>query len=384
MKKLKIITIVGARPQFIKAAAISRAIRKLYPEKIDEVIVHSGQHYDDNMSRVFFEEMSIPEPKFNLEVGSGTHGFQTAEIIRFTEQVMIDEKPDIVLVYGDTNTTLAGALAASKLHIPIAHIEAGLRSFNKSMPEEINRVVTDHLSTLLFSPTETGIKNLAGEGFDTDALPLYSIDHPGIFHCGDVMYDNALFFSKLAESKSTILSDLKLNAKDFILCTVHRDSNTDSSDRLSAIMESLDQISREKKIDLILPLHPRTIKMLPVMLSDDLKDRLDANPYLRMSGPVTYFDMLLLEKNCRMIITDSGGVQKESYFFRKPCMVLRNESEWKELIDLGTATIVDADPEKINEAFLRYYKRPPENFPPIFGEGNAAEFILNELVKFLP
>jgi len=384
MKKLKIITIVGARPQFIKAAAISRAIRKLYPEKIDEVIVHSGQHYDDNMSRVFFEEMSIPEPKFNLEVGSGTHGFQTAEIIRFTEQVMIDEKPDIVLVYGDTNTTLAGALAASKLHIPIAHIEAGLRSFNKSMPEEINRVVTDHLSTLLFSPTETGIKNLAGEGFDTDALPLYSIDHPGIFHCGDVMYDNALSFSRLAESKSTILSDLKLNAKDFILCTVHRDSNTDSSDRLSAIMESLDQISREKKIDLILPLHPRTIKMLPVMLSDDLKDRLDANPYLRMSGPVTYFDMLLLEKNCRMIITDSGGVQKESYFFRKPCMVLRNESEWKELIDLGTATIVDADPEKINEAFLRYYKRPPENFPPIFGEGNAAEFILNELVKFLP
>jgi len=384
MKKLKIITIVGARPQFIKAAAISRAIRKLYSEKIDEVIIHSGQHYDDNMSRVFFEEMSIPEPKFNLEVGSGTHGFQTAEIIRFTEQVMIDEKPDIVLVYGDTNTTLAGALAVSKLHIRVAHIEAGLRSFNKSMPEEINRVVTDHLSTLLFSPTETGIKNLAGEGFDTDALPPYSIDHPGIFHCGDVMYDNALFFSKLAESKSTILSDLKLNEKDFILCTVHRDSNTDSSDRLSAIMESLDQISREKKIDLILPLHPRTIKMLPVMLSDDLKDHLDANPYLRMSGPVTYFDMLLLEKNCRMIITDSGGVQKESYFFRKPCMVLRSESEWKELIDLGTATIVDADPEKINEAFLRYYKRPPENFPPIFGKGNAAEFILNELVKFLP
>jgi UDP-GlcNAc3NAcA epimerase len=191
MNKLKIITIVGARPQFIKAAAISRVISKLYTEQIEEVIVHSGQHYDDNMSRVFFEEMAIPEPKFNLEVGSGTHGYQVAEIIRFTEQVLLEEKPDIVLVYGDTNTTLAGALAASKMHIPVAHIEAGLRSFNKSMPEEINRVVCDHLSTWLFSPTETGIKNLAREGFEPESAPPYTIDHPGIYHCGDVMYDNA-------------------------------------------------------------------------------------------------------------------------------------------------------------------------------------------------
>jgi UDP-GlcNAc3NAcA epimerase len=296
----------------------------------------------------------------------------------------MDEKPDMVLVYGDTNTTLAGAIAASKMHIPVAHIEAGLRSFNKSMPEEINRIVCDHLSTLLFSPTGTGIKNLAGEGFDPDARPPYTIDHPAIYHCGDVMYDNALFYSRLGESKSNILNDLKLQGKDFILCTIHRDSNTDSASRLSAIMGSLDKISREHEIDFILPLHPRTIKMLPLMLADDLKDRLDANPFLRMTGPVTYFDMLLLENRCRMIITDSGGVQKESYFFGKPCLVLRSESEWKELIELGTAAIVDADPEKIKEAFLRYYKSPPKNFPPIFGDGHAAEFILNELVKFLP
>lgn len=384
MKKLKIVTIVGARPQFIKAAAISRAIQKFYPETIEEIIVHSGQHYDDNMSRVFFEEMSIPEPKYNLEVGSGTHGYQTAEIIRFTEKVLEDEKPGMVLVYGDTNTTLGGALAASKMHIPVAHIEAGLRSFNKSMPEEINRIVTDHVSTLLFSPTVTGIKNLAAEGFDTGALPPYSIDHPGIFHCGDVMYDNALFYSKLAESKSKILDDLKLHGKGFVLCTIHRDSNTDSSERLSAIMASLDQLSRDKNIEFILPLHPRTFKMLPVMIADDLKDRLDANPYLRMTGPVTYFDMLLLEKNCRMIITDSGGVQKESYFFRKPCLVLRSESEWKELMELGTAAIVDADPALIKQAFQSYYNQPPKQFPGIFGDGHAAEFILNELMNFLP
>jgi UDP-GlcNAc3NAcA epimerase len=384
MNKLKIITIVGARPQFIKAAAISRVMRNLYPERVEELIVHSGQHYDDNMSSVFFEEMAIPEPKFNLEVGSGTHGYQSAEIIRFTEQVLLEEKPDIVLVYGDTNTTLAGALAASKLHIPVAHIEAGLRSFNKSMPEEINRVVCDHLSTWLFSPTGTGMKNLAREGFDHDALPPYTIDHPGIFHCGDVMYDNALYFSKSAEEKSNILSDLNPEGKDFILCTIHRNNNTDSAERLNAIMGSLDEISRDQEIDFILPLHPRTTKMMPVMLTDKLRSSIRANPFLKMTGPVTYFDMLLLENRCRMIITDSGGVQKESYFFRKPCLVLRSESEWKELIDLKTAAIVDADPAMIFESFLRYYNEPPKDFPPIFGDGHAAEFILNELVKFLP
>jgi UDP-GlcNAc3NAcA epimerase len=383
MKKLKIITIVGARPQFIKAAAISRAIRKNYAEKVEEVIVHSGQHYDDNMSQVFFREMEIPEPKFNLEAGSGTHGSQTGRIIELTEKVLLEEKPDLVLVYGDTNTTLAGALAASKLHIPVAHVEAGLRSFNKSMPEEINRVVCDHLSTFLFSPTKTGYNNLLREGFNPKSNPPFTIDNPGIYHCGDVMYDNALYFSRSAEEKSDILEKLALKGKEFILCTIHRDNNTDSRERLNAIMNSLDKISRERKIDFVLPLHPRTVKMMPLLLSENISKSIEVNPYLKLTGPVTYLEMLLLENHCRMIITDSGGVQKESYFFRKPCLVLRSESEWKELVELGTAMITDADPDLINKAFDRYYLRPPVDFPPIFGDGRASEFILNELVKFL-
>jgi len=384
MNKLKIITIVGARPQFIKAAAVSRAVRKFYPERIHELIIHSGQHYDDNMSRIFFEELEIPEPGFNLEVGSGSHAYQTGEIIRRTEQILIDEKPDMVLVFGDTNTTLAGALAAAKMRIPVAHIEAGLRSFNKSMPEEINRIVSDHISTFLFSPTLTGIKNLTGEGFDPEARPPYSIDHPGIYHCGDVMFDNALYFKQIAEKRSTILGDLGLKEKDFILCTIHRDNNTDSAARLNAVMDTLNEISREKQVIFILPLHPRTTKMLPVMLESKLQECIAANPLFRITGPVSYFDMLVLESHCRLIITDSGGVQKESYFFRKPCLVLRPESEWQELLELGTAAIVDADPHLIREAFDRFQNQPPDQFPPIFGDGKAAEFILDELVKFLP
>jgi UDP-GlcNAc3NAcA epimerase len=384
MNKFKIVTIVGARPQFIKAAAISRAAGKYFAEKIQEVIIHSGQHYDDNMSRIFFEELEIPEPDYNLEVGSGSHGYQTAEMIRRTEQILLEEKPDVVLVYGDTNTTLAGALAASKLRIPVAHIEAGLRSFNKSMPEEINRVLCDHVSTFLFAPTPTGFKNLVQEGFNPDARPPYSIDNPVIYQCGDVMYDNSLYFHLLAEKRSLILDNLKLREKDFILCTIHRDNNTDSAGRLNAIMGSLDEISRSEKISFILPLHPRTSKMLPILLEDKLHNSILSNPFLQFSGPVTYFDMLMLESHCRMIITDSGGVQKEAYFFRKPCLVLRPESEWKELVELGSAAIVDADTQLIREAFYNYQKQPAFEFPAIFGDGRTAEFILDELVKFLP
>lgn len=383
MNKFKIITIVGARPQFIKAAAISRAAGKYHAERIQEVIIHSGQHYDDNMSRIFFEELEIPEPDYNLEVGSGSHGYQTAEIIRRTEQILVEEKPDVVLVYGDTNTTLAGALAASKLRIPVAHIEAGLRSFNKSMPEEINRVLCDHVSTFLFTPTPTGFKNLVLEGFDPKAKQPYSIDNPVIYNCGDVMYDNSLYFHLLAEKRSLILDNLKLREKDFILCTIHRDNNTDSAGRLNAIMGSLDEISRSEKISFILPLHPRTSKMLPILLEDELHNSILSNPFLQFSGPVTYFDMLMLESHCRMIITDSGGVQKEAYFFRKPCLILRPESEWKELVELGAAAIVDADAQLIREAFYSYQKQPAFEFPAIFGDGRTAEFVLDELVKFL-
>lgn len=383
MHKSKIITIIGARPQFIKAAAISRAIKNHYPDRIQEVIIHTGQHYDDNMSRVFFEELEIPEPEYNLEVGSGSHAYQTGEIIQRTEQILIKEKPQLVLVYGDTNTTLAGALAASKLHIPVAHIEAGLRSFNKSMPEEINRIGCDHVSTLLFSPTKTGLDNLVREGFDPGTLPPYHIDKPGIYHCGDVMFDNVLYFSHIAEKKSHIIETLCLEGKDFILCTLHRPQNTDNASRLNKIMNTLNGISRENQALFILPLHPRTAKMLPQLLEAKLLESIENNPFFNITAPMAYFDMLMLENRCQMMITDSGGVQKESYFFRKPCLVLRPESEWKEIIELGTAVIVDDDTEMIRDTFYRFQKEPPQNFPPVFGDGKAAEFILHEFVKFL-
>ncbi|MBW6460245.1 MAG: UDP-N-acetylglucosamine 2-epimerase (non-hydrolyzing) [Bacteroidales bacterium] len=376
---MKIVTIAGARPQFIKAAAISRAIRKHFSGRIEEIIVHSGQHYDDNMSRVFFEELEIPHPSHNLEVGSGAHGHQTGEIMKRTEQVLLTEKPDAVIVYGDTNTTLAGAVAAAKLLIPVVHIEAGLRSFNKSMPEEINRILCDHVSTLLFSPTRTGFQNLVREGFDPAAKPPYTSDNPGIYHCGDVMYDNALYYAEKAGRSSKILSNLSLENKKFILCTIHRDSNTDRTDRLNAIFNTLDEIARQHSIDVIIPLHPRTQKMLPADLNQDLLNRIHSNPFLRLTEPVSYFDMLVLESRCTMIITDSGGVQKESYFFKKPCLVLRSESEWKELTELGTTRIVDADKSLIINTYKEFIKNPPADFPPIFGDGHASEFIVGEI-----
>jgi UDP-GlcNAc3NAcA epimerase len=376
---MKIVTIAGARPQFIKAAAISRAVRMHFSDRIEEKIVHSGQHYDDNMSKVFFEELEIPVPSYNLEVGSGTHGFQTGEIIQKAERILISEKPDAVVVYGDTNTTLAGAIAASKLHIPVVHIEAGLRSFNKSMPEEINRILCDHVSTLLFSPTLTGFQNLVREGFDPSAKPPFSADHPGIFHCGDVMYDNALYYAEKAGISSKVLSSLDLENKEFILCTIHRDSNTDHADRLNAIFDALDEITRQHRIDMIMPMHPRTKKMLPLIINSDLIRRIHSNPFLKLTEPVAYFDMLALESRCAMIITDSGGVQKESYFFKKPCLVLRSESEWKELTELGTARIVDADKPLIINAYKEFLKNPPADFPPIFGDGHASEFIVGEI-----
>lgn len=383
MRKLKIITIVGARPQFIKAAALSRAVRNVYNDCIHDLIIHTGQHYDDNMSQVFFNEMEIPPPAYNLNIGSGSHGYQTGEMITGIEKILSKENPDVVLVYGDTNTTLAGALAASKMHIPVAHVEAGLRSFNKSMPEEINRVVCDHVSTLLFSPTQTGISNLQREGFDVSSKPPFSADNPAVFHCGDVMYDNALYFTQNSVNQSTILPRLDIEDKEFILCTIHRDNNTDSPQRLNEIFSSLNDLSRESQVIFILPLHPRTTKMLSANLKEEVRFDIAANTFFRIVEPVSYFDMLMLESRCRMVVTDSGGVQKESYFFRKPSLVLRPETEWKELPESGTSSLVDADRNLIRSYFTKYFNAPPSGFPPLFGDGKSAEFILGELVKFL-
>jgi len=377
----RIITIIGARPQIIKAAALSRAIKNHFSYQIEEIIVHTGQHYDVNMSAVFFKELGIPKPDYNLNVGSGKHGEQTAKMIQGIEEILIEQKPDALVVYGDTNSTLAGAIAASKIHIPIVHIEAGLRSYNKSMPEEINRIMCDHVSTLLFSPTQAGYQNLINEGFkDIDEGP-YSMDRPKIYHCGDVMYDNSLYFSKLAKEKSTVLQDHELIAGSFILGTIHRDHNTDNPVRLTAIFEALLEMARTTQI--VLPLHPRTKKMMKTVLSKVLNEKVEKNNNLKLIPPVSFLDMVLLEDSSKMIITDSGGVQKESYFFRKPCLILRPQTEWVEIVEAGTARICDANKDMILENYQFYVSNPPQQFHPIFGNGNAAVFICEEILKNL-
>ena len=366
---MKIVTIIGARPQIIKAAALSRAIKEHYAERIHEVIVHTGQHYDDNMSQVFFDELGIPRPDYNLHVGSASHGVQTAKMIEGIEQILLDEKPDAIVLYGDTNSTLAGAVAASKIHVPVIHIEAGLRSFNKAMPEEINRIVCDHCATLLFSPTKAGFDNLQHEGFPVDNVSPYSIDNPKVYHCGDIMYDNSLHFSSIADQKVNLLKQLGLDGKPYVLATLHRDSNTDQSERLNAILDAFSELSKE--ITIVLPMHPRTRKHASGFHADKVI----------ITEPVSFLEMIQLEKHAKLVLTDSGGVQKESYFFQKPCVILRSETEWVEIVETGAATLADADTDKILEASRRYLMQPPANFPAIFGDGHAAEFMLEKIIE---
>jgi UDP-GlcNAc3NAcA epimerase len=371
----KIMTIIGARPQIIKAAAISRALDKLYANEIEELIVHTGQHYDENMSAVFFEELGIPKPFAQLSIGSSSHGNQTGTMMRDLEHLMIKHAPDAVIVYGDTNSTLAGSLAASKIGIPVVHIEAGLRSFNKSMPEEINRIMTDHVSTLLFSPTKQGITNLQREGFSLELNGKATIDHPKTYHCGDIMHDNSLHFSKMAEQQSTLLAELGCKGKSFILATVHRNTNTDDPLRLQAIFRGLLTIAQTHQLDIILPLHPRTRKYLEQTADHAFLEQLSVAPGIHLIDPVGFLDMIALEQQASLVVTDSGGVQKEAYFFRKPCIVLREETEWVELIETGAAVLTGADETKLVEAANRFIQHPPEVFPEIFGDGTASEFI---------
>ncbi len=374
-----IITIIGARPQIIKAAALSRAIKNSYSHCIRETIVHTGQHYDQNMSQIFFDEMGVPEPDFNLEVGSESHGKQTAAMIEKIEDLLVVKKPDYVVLYGDTNSTLAGAIAASKIHIPIVHIEAGLRSFNKSMPEEINRIVCDHTSTLLFTPTRTGLNNLIREGFNVHAKPPFTSDNPGIFHCGDIMYDNSLYFADIAEKKSQVLKMNQLEKGRFILATIHRDNNTDNPERLNSIFRSLYEIASSHEIDIVLPLHPRTAKMIKKNLGRDLLNAISRNAHLKLIPPASFFDTLVLEKYCSMVITDSGGVQKEAYFFKKPVIIIRRQTEWVEIVENGTGRIADADQENILQAFEYFRVKDDLLFPPVFGDGKAAQFICEKI-----
>jgi UDP-GlcNAc3NAcA epimerase len=381
MTKIKLLNIVGARPQIIKSSAISRAIRTSFGDKISEIVVHTGQHYDREMSDVFFDELEIQQPDYNLGVGSAGHGKQTSLMITGIEDVIVSEKPDCIILYGDTNSTLAGAVAASKLHFPVIHIEAGLRSFNKRMPEEINRIVSDHCSTLLFAPTHAAFKNLMAEGFRPENSPPYTIDNPKIYFTGDIMYDNSLFFAGLAEKKkSTFLDDTGLERDKFILVTIHRDLNTDDTRRLQLILQSLKDLSEKHDITMLMPLHPRTINTLRSKLPDFFSEISSASR-IKIVPPVSFLEMILLEKNCRLIVTDSGGVQKESHFFRKPCIVLRKETEWIELVNNGTAKLVDADTQRLSEEFQYFLNRDQElDYPAFYGNGRTAEFILREIL----
>ena len=367
----KLLTIIGARPQIIKAAAISRAIERfnevtnegvseLKGERIEEHILHTGQHYDVNMSEVFFRELGIPEPEYNLHVGSASHGVQTAKMIIGIENVLMEHSFGGVILYGDTNSTLAGAIAASKLQIPVYHIEAGLRSFNMSMPEEINRIVADRLGSLLFAPTETAVRNLRNEGM-IESVVL----------SGDVMYDNALYFSEMADAKSDIIERLGLRPKQYVLATIHRPANTDNKENLCSIIRALGDIAASG-VDVIFPCHPRTRKKI-LDFGFKIEDL-----GIRIIEPASFFEIIRLEKNARVVMTDSGGVQKEAFFYGTPCVILRPETEWVEIVDAGAGILADADYERIMSAYKELSGREVK-FPALFGDGHAAEHIVRVL-----
>jgi len=390
---MKFVDIVGARPQFIKLAPILRAVERHnrdHPDsRVHEVLVHTGQHYDYEMSQVFFDDFGLKSPDYHLGVGSGTHAYQTAEVLKRIEEVLVKEKPDLVMVYGDTNSTLSGALATAKLHIPVAHVEAGLRSFNRRMPEEINRVLTDHVSSFLFCPTETAVFNLRREGFshilDDGKLSAhppakYSFDSDYnnaslVINTGDVMYDSVLQYSELARRRSSILQDLGLHSRGYALATVHRAENTDDPKHLIDIFRGLLKVAASGLL-VIVPLHPRTKKALS-SLSPALED-LDSS--LRIIDPVSYLDMILLEKNARVILTDSGGVQKEAFFFKVPCVTLRAETEWVETVETGWNVLVGCDPEGIARAALCSDAGDEGIWP--YGDGRVAERIIGLIAMY--
>ena len=355
---MKIITILGSRPQFIKAAVISRLLKS---QNINEIIVHTGQHFDDNMSNIFFKELELPEPDINLGIGGGSHGQNTGRMIENIELILNKEKPDWVLVYGDTDSTLAGSIAAVKLHIPIAHIESGLRSFNRQMPEEINRILTDHVSELLFTPTDTATQNLANEGIRGEKVQKV----------GDVMYDAILYYSKHAEECSRILEKLNLEPKEYILATVHRAENSDNINRLKNIISGFANANKT----VIWPMHPRTKKQLNIY-------ELELPPSIKIIEPVGYLDMIMLEKHASIIATDSGGVQKEAFFNQVHCITLREETEWIELVEAGVNILVGTEPIKITNQLnsIRNIWECEEKF---YGEGKAGELIVKTLSQVL-
>jgi UDP-GlcNAc3NAcA epimerase len=379
---MKILTIIGARPQIIKSSAISRAVAKRANE-IEEIVVHTGQHYDKEMSDVFFDELSIPQPKYNLNIGSGKHGQQTGKMIAGIEELLEIEKPNAILVYGDTNSTLAGAVAASKIHIPIVHVEAGLRSYNKRMPEEVNRIMADHVSTMLMCPTNTALETLKGEGFKLDNQAPYNIDNPAVFFSGDVMYDNAVHFETLADKKELNLGKLEVGKDYFILVTVHRDYNTDQADRLENILEGLIAISEKYQLKVVFPIHPRTKGKVEALDNKQLVNRFLNHKNIEITLPMPFLDLVKMMSKATLIVSDSGGVQKEAYFFKKPCLVLRTETEWTELVENGNNLLCESDKEEMLSKFDILFNKKDYTFPSFYGNGNASEFIIDQIITHI-
>jgi len=354
----KILTIIGARPQFVKAAVLSRVFASM--NNVEEMLVHTGQHFDDKMSQIFFDEMEIPTPHFNLEINSLGHGAMTGRMLEGIEKLILQEKPNWILVYGDTNSTLAGALAAKKLHVKVAHVEAGLRSFNMQMPEEINRILTDRISDHLYAPTQTAVNNLKREGFDNFEAK--------VFLSGDVMQDAALFYAQKAEEKSSLSKDLLKG--EFILSTIHRQENTDDPQRLKAIITALNKIHQKNRV--VLPIHPRTrkiIEQLGLQLNVDVID------------PVGYFDMITLLKNCSLVMSDSGGLQKEAFFFQKHCVTLRDQTEWVELVEGGFNILAGADELSIIKSFEKMKEVKSDFNVNLYGNGGAGKNIVQHLLN---
>lgn len=377
-----LLTIIGARPQIIKSIAISRAIKERFGNTFKEYILHTGQHYDEKMSAVFFEELGISQPDYNLNVGGGSHAYQTGEMMKGIEKVLAERPFDAMIVYGDTNSTIAGALVAAKANVPVVHVEAGLRSFDRRMPEELNRIATDQISSLLFSPTETGLENLVKEGFREGVRQpdFKNGKDRRAFHCGDIMYDNSLYFSDKAESdKKAWFESLGLQP-DYVLATVHRAENTDNADVLRDIMEAIVSLSEDMQV--VMPLHPRTSNAIKNLLSEELRQKIYNSPGLKVTEPLSFLQITMLEKHSKMIVTDSGGVQKEAYYFHKPSIVLREDTEWIENVRLGASALVGHDMTRIKAAF-KHFKQHTPDFPYIYGDGHAAEFILEKMKDWL-
>jgi UDP-GlcNAc3NAcA epimerase len=379
----KIINVVGARPQIIKSSAISRVIAEKYSDEFQEVILHTGQHYDENMSAVFFRELGIPQPHHQMKVGGGSHAEQLAMMITGMDDIIQKEQPDVMLVYGDTNSTLAASIIASRHFLPIVHVEAGLRSYNKRMPEEVNRITCDHLSTMLFVPTKQGIDNLRREGFDVDYAGPYSADHPLVSLCGDVMYDNSLYFADRAESHVEVFQKHHLKSGNFVLLTVHRDFNTDHPECMSGILHGVMDFIEKHNMPVLFPIHPRTQKNLALEVYSELKKRMDAEPRLLLVPPVSFLEMTALEKHCRMVLTDSGGVQKEAYYFGKPCLILRPETEWVELLEVGAALLAGHHREKIVAQAELLLQTNMAAMPALYGDGKAAVSICAQILRHL-